>query len=234
MASARNQADVEGARGKVADLDAATRKIRKLKTEVVRNFYSLGGELKRVRDGKVYLARHRTFKAYLESEAELSESTAHRLIRIVERFTRAACEDLGFERLDAALRLMDATPADEDPQKVAEIRVPTGRTKGKRTPETKALAEATAAEIDAAARAEKAKRRDGKKADGRARPLAGDRFALTAEKDLRRAGHGHVDVKARKAPASLKAADGAGFLVDILGLGPGLATRALKALTKSE
>jgi hypothetical protein len=219
-------------RAKREALDRATRKIRVLKEAIVEKFYELGVELRDVRDGELHRAKgYATFAEYLEREGLVSESKAYELVRIVERFTPRAAKMLGFEKLDAAVRFMDATPAEEDPARVAEIKIRTGRRTPEGRVEVKPLADATAAEIEAAARAEKAKRSRGKAPDRRARPVAGDRFAADAEKKLRKAKLGHVRLDARKAPKGTEVDEGSGFVVDILGLGPGLATRAIAALT---
>jgi hypothetical protein len=222
-------------RAQLAELEAATREIKTLMVSVVDNFYGLGVVLGRVVSKELFRAKgYETFDAYLDGEVGLSERQAKKLIRISQRFTRRAAKELGFERLEAAASLMDATPAEEDPAKVDEIPIRTGKKTAAGRVETKPLGEATAEEIEAAARAEKAKRRSRATAgpDRRARPVAGDRFALAAEKKLRDAGLDHVDVKARKAAKDAKVDDGQGFVIDLLGLGPELATKALASMTR--
>jgi hypothetical protein len=80
----------------------------------------------------------------------VARSTAYKFIRIATVFAEKAALTIGSEKLEVALRYIDATPEDETPEQIPSLKVPVV-TKGGRT-RRKPLAEATIAELKQATR----------------------------------------------------------------------------------
>lgn len=106
-------------------LGVLTCEIVALKGRVGQGLYEIGVRLARVHDEELWIAGHDSFEGYLGDAVGLSRSTAYRLMRIARHFNAAIAQRYGVEKLEAALRYLQATPEAERPGDLlaAEIRI---------------------------------------------------------------------------------------------------------------
>lgn len=112
-------------------LDQHTAAIRDLEARIARDAWEIGLRLIDIQDRELWQARHGSFTAYLQHEAEVSERRGWRYMRIARHFNAEMAERFGVTWLDAALSWMSATSASERPGDLlaAQIRIrgPSGR-----------------------------------------------------------------------------------------------------------
>ena len=82
--------------------------------------------LARIRREELWAAgRYRDFEDYLARAVDISRRNAYRFMRVADHFSAEIASRYGVSKLDAALRYMGATVADEQPGDIlaADIRV---------------------------------------------------------------------------------------------------------------
>jgi hypothetical protein len=210
-------------------LDEATRAIRGLTRTAGETFHELGKWFARVRDEGLFRARHETFEDYLENEVDYDRTLAYRFIRIAETFTPETAARHGATKLDAYLRLIDATPADEPAAAVRDlaVKVPVVARRSGEPSRSKPLAEASSREVLAAARAARA-------AGGRAK-TPGSRLPAAVAKRLEAAAGaleqaGLLGTRLQATPTAERGAGGASLVLS--GLAVARAARAFKVLAR--
>ena len=97
-----------------------------------RAIYEMGRRLSAIRDAELYREDgHATMAAYVDAELPFSRRHARRLMRVAGHFSAAIAARYGVEKLDRALRVMEATPEEERPGDIlaADLRIrgPRGR-----------------------------------------------------------------------------------------------------------
>jgi hypothetical protein len=164
-----------------AELEQATAEILRLKRELSRSFFDLGRRLLQVERRKLYRAHgHATFEAYLAREVGFSRSHAYTFMRVAGHLPEELALELGVERSEALLALLESTPKQERMDEVAALQVSSWEDERRlKVP----LRKATVAQLRAAAR------RAGAQARSRRRtklPADARAFLRRAEPALRR------------------------------------------------
>ncbi len=181
--SAKNALVPARDKGLAKRLDRATAEILKLQRTIEESFYKLGLRLREVRDERLYEARYESFEEYLEKEVAKSRETAYRYIRVVETFQEEFALEKGVKKLGSYLRYLKATPEDDGPEDLPKIEISVRSPRGGMV--KKKITEASADEIDLAARAVEARVRSGAAPPGEA--ALARRFASAAFDALDRA-----------------------------------------------
>lgn len=89
--------------------------LRELKRTLNRQFYEAGLVLQKLSDPELYKAKgYGSFESFVEREIErelsIGRSLVHDLVQIVRVFQRGPAEELGLERLRAALKVLWPEP----------------------------------------------------------------------------------------------------------------------------
>ena len=134
------------------DLARLTEEISARKASIGRDLYGIGMRLGRIQRERLWEAgSYRDFDDYLAHAVDISRRSAYRFIRIAEHFSTQIAARYGVTKLDAALRYLGATNADEQPGDLLAadvlVRMPNGRY------QSIPLHEASATQIEQAARA---------------------------------------------------------------------------------
>jgi len=136
-------------RARRRELAALVREIRALGGQVGRGLYEIGRRLGRVREQALWDdGSYTSFADFVERALDMAPQTAYRFVAVARHFNAQVAERYGVTKLDAAIRYLHATAADERPGDVlaAEIRIrgPHGRFR------TLPLHQASARQIDEA------------------------------------------------------------------------------------
>jgi hypothetical protein len=111
--------------------ELARRRLGRLTDEIValrgkmgRDLFEIGRRLVEVHEGSLWESGGvGSFEDYLERAVDLSRTTAYRFMRVAQHFNREFAYRYGPVKLDAGLRLLRATAADERPGDVLASKV---------------------------------------------------------------------------------------------------------------
>ncbi len=210
-----------------AALDQATKVIRSLRRKRERNAWAIGRRLLQVAELGLHHARgFTTLEAYAEELLDLSRSTAFQYMRVAHAFGERMVSEHGVEKLDRALAYIAATPADETPADIPELRVPVHADDG--TIHTKSFPDVTAIDLRVATQRERQRNRR------RTAPRELDRAQATqalavANRALDRA----VGRKAAPGAIVRVRTDGGTTLIDVRGVPLARAAAAFQAIAKA-
>lgn len=97
-------------------LRAITARIAELKGRAALVLYEMGALLSEVSERRLFEAGgFESLNAYIDAEVDLSRATAYKAIRVARHFNAGMVERYGIEKLDAGVRYMALTGADEAP-----------------------------------------------------------------------------------------------------------------------
>jgi hypothetical protein len=133
------------------ELRRLTSEILRCKERIGRDLYGIGVRLLAIQERELWRAGgHDSFESYLEKQVDISRRNAYRFMRVAEHFNAQIAARYGVTKLDAALKYLAATAADEQPGDLlaAEIQIRDGSGRFRVVP----LHEASAAQIDEATR----------------------------------------------------------------------------------
>ena len=103
-----------------AEADDLNKKIRKKLKTMAKSFYELGTDLKRMKDGELYIALgYKNFVDYVENGLEIPRTTAYRFVGIAEKLPKdifPSWEKVGICKLE----LVSTLPAEIIPDFVSE------------------------------------------------------------------------------------------------------------------
>jgi hypothetical protein len=129
-----------------AELKALTDEIGTYKSEIGRAIYEIGRRLARVYEDALWRSDgYANFEDYLTRGVSISRTTAYRFMRIARHFNAEIAKRYGVEKLEAAIRYLQATPAEERPGDLLAAEIRLRDESGRFT--TFSLHEATAAQI---------------------------------------------------------------------------------------
>ncbi len=160
--------------------------IRRRMAAITEAFFDIGVALRTLAQPRIYTAMgHASFEKLLTAEQLMARTTAMELMRIVERYTRQTAVELGQTKAIALLQYVDATPADDVAESLARGDIAIGG---------KPVSSASAAELERAARALRARRKPV------AKQAPEERAARAAARTLERAlgGKRKVQVEVRR------------------------------------
>lgn len=96
------------------ELDAAIARIVKAKREFVGLHYSVGVELRGIRDKQLFKARgYSSFKAFAEKELPIARESALQLIALVEKYSREDYDQIGYTKLRTLSAVTDTVAKEE-------------------------------------------------------------------------------------------------------------------------
>lgn len=206
-------------------LNQATTAITRMQKDASRNVWAIGRRLSQVAELKLYQAGgFDTLEAYVEAKLKITRQTAYQYVRVAEAFSEEVAATFGPEKLDRALRYIAATPEDEKPSDIPELRIPVPADDGA-TAHTKAFADVTVSELRRATQAA-AETKGAKKARDKGLP---EGFAATLAK-ANRALDQAVGSKAAKGAEIRARASGGDVLIDLRGIPLDKAAATLRAL----
>lgn len=125
-APAREPADTQALKDKLARLAQARTRIKTLKRSLERNFYEIGAILEDLHEHEVHRAKgYGSFDTFMQREIELNTELGLRLCRVVRAFRPDAAQHAGLERTTAALASLEGQEGDlEAPNGPAAPRAP--------------------------------------------------------------------------------------------------------------
>jgi hypothetical protein len=202
-------------------LDDATRAIGRLQKDAGRNSWAIGRRLMQVSELRLYQAGgHPTMEAYVEEKLKITRQTSYQYMRVAEAFSEEVVAAFGIEKLDRALRYVAATPDDEKPSDIPELRIAVPGEDGAPA-KTKPFAELTVSELRRATQAVAAGEKKGARLpEGLAGTLSKANRALDKT----------VGTKAARAAEIRARPTEGGVLLDVRGLPLERAAAALRAL----
>ena len=119
----RTPAGADELKQKLSALATLISQVRGLKRTISRSFLEAGGLLITIRDERLFEVKgYGSFEAFLEREVELGKQVSIRCVRAVEIFQPDAALAAGFERVGAAIAILDG---DVDPSAAPPATSPT-------------------------------------------------------------------------------------------------------------
>jgi hypothetical protein len=109
---AREPAQAAALKQRLTALMAAQQRLGELKRTATKNFYEVGGILRKIRDERLYEVKgYSSLDAFVERELALGPQFCRDAVRIQELFLPEAAQAYGIARLSHALRALEDEPS---------------------------------------------------------------------------------------------------------------------------
>jgi hypothetical protein len=126
-----------------------------------RSIWRMGTLLAKVRDRALWQVAYPSFDAWLLDGVDVSRATAYRVMKAVTQFSEAVAERYGADKVDALIRYLDVTPAEERPGDVYALDLRLRGEGGRFT--TVTVEDATVAQVQEATRLLREAKRGGRR-----------------------------------------------------------------------